>query len=345
MEVVVVGNSLVRSLGEEKWELECFPGATLDRMMVVVETKLKRGFAVVLMVGVPDLDGGKGANWLVKTLSGMMEKYKGLVPCTFWPPEHAAPSLIREVVRVNEVIREGNAKRGWGTPHLEQGILVYSRTTSRYEVCPGRLEDGLHPSEREKVLMRERLDGWFRSAQKRGLVKERASERPGMADEKQRERETAWRGKREEAGEYKEREEVRREMEMVRRRREELGSQVTERVKEVEIEIAETEERKRRLEERRKELLEDWTVRYGEMGEELGRLEARLERGQTTRRESRGRTREVRGTADKEREVGSRSRSKIRRSAKERLGDRGASEPRMASSDVRTDVPRVRMRI
>jgi hypothetical protein len=90
-------------------------------------------------------------------------------------------------------------------------------------------------------------------------------------------------------------------MEKVQRRREELGSQVTERVKEVEIEIAETEERKRRLEERRKELLEDWTIRYGEMGEELGRLEARLERGQTTRRESRGRTREVRGTADKER--------------------------------------------
>jgi hypothetical protein len=81
------------------------------------------------------------------------------------------------------------------------------------------------------------------------------------------------------------------------------------------------------------------------MGEELGRLEARLERGQTTGREPRGRAREVRGTADKEREVGSRSRSKIRRSAKERLGDRGASEPRMASSDVRTDVPRVRMRI
>lgn len=168
----LIGNSLVRSLGDSsgRWEVECYPGATLERMREAVVDALVLGEVVVLLVGVPDLQGGRGGIWLRRELRLLMEEYAGLVPCTFWPPVGAEEDLVAEVVRTNELIRNQNVNRDWGNLHLEAGI--FNRTNGKYRVNGRTLRDGLHPTEQERSWVRERLEEWCELMKRRGKLSE-----------------------------------------------------------------------------------------------------------------------------------------------------------------------------
>lgn len=305
MDVTLIGNSLVRGLDDSRgrWKIECYPGSTLDRMMDLVEERASEGGVVVLLVGVPDLQGGRGGIWLRGELKRLMEEYERLVPCTFWPPTDADEGLVAEVVATNWLIREGNAKRGWGTPYLEGGILV--REEGEYVVREWKLADGLHPTEREKRGMRVRMGEWYEPMEQLGKLEARgmekgesrgdrlvmAEENSGEEDgvlkvmvteeeeaefgdedgsEERREEDQFERGEdSEEAEGDEEEEEVAGDVEELRRRRDRRGAEVGEQLRGLDLQM-------RQIERRKLQIMEEWAKESGEMGEEIGRI---MERG------------------------------------------------------------------
>lgn len=297
--VFVIGNSLASGLEDERWEVDSHPGATLEQLWGVMQVRLRMGNVVLAIVGTTDIQDGRGGVWLRKRLEEGMEEYEGFVPCTFWPPVGAPTPLVQEVVATNHVIREGNARRGYGTPHLEKGIFRWMGEKRGYEVDGRRLEDGLHPTEEEKGKMRERLGWWFEVAKRDGVVKMRASgvRRDDLRERLQERRtERGWRATDgESSGSDGRWDEERSERALVR-------------VREIEEEMRELEERRRVLEEERKEQLAIWAGgnegrcqaesmerrRWRERGEEREREEMWRGERRERREEERGEEVEIR---------------------------------------------------
>lgn len=254
-------------------------------------------------------------------MRGLMKEFAGLVPCTFWPPEGAADGLISEVVRTNEMIRNWNVDRGWGTPHLEAG--VFNRVNGRYRVNGRTLADGLHPTENEKCLMRKRLEEWCELMLRRGKLQEGGAAVSVSEEEEYRSCVEGEEGvpeevgdelvvavTREEADEFEEGEvEEEESVEGLRVETERKRKEMEERVRAVDQEI-------RQLEEKRRRIMQEWSEERGRLGEEIGRKEAERSRSRSRVRRTQEATERVEEERGRERRrVGARRREEGGRSS------------------------------
>lgn len=141
----------------------------VEELKEMVVEALELGEGVVLLVGIPDLLGGRKG-----LLREMMREHAGLVSGTFWPPVRAAEGLVSEVVETNKKIREENARGGWRTPQLEAGIFNWYKQEGHYRLKGKTQVDGLHPTKGEQELLRGMGSGivrWWSRGSCRGAEK------------------------------------------------------------------------------------------------------------------------------------------------------------------------------